>query len=125
MQLESGLLGSLEGFAVDRLGPRMIIVTGAVLFGLFWGMRGPMMSSMRGQYFGRAAFGAITGTSSILTTACSMVGPLLVGYMADAQGNYVQGFLVLAVVSDLGSIFFLVTRRPTLPVYSSNHLLAG
>jgi len=88
----------------------------AVLYGVFWGMRGPMMSSIRGQYFGRTSFGAISGTSSILTTACSMVGPLLAGYMADLRGNYVDGFLILATISGFGCIFFLLTKRPAPPV---------
>jgi MFS family permease len=92
----------------------------AVLYGIFWGMRGPMMSSIRGQYFGRTSFGAITGAAGILTTACSIVGPIFAGYMADTQGNYVQGFFVLAIVSGLGSIFFILTKRPAPPVRSSD-----
>jgi sugar phosphate permease len=89
------------------------------MYGLFWGMRGPMMSSIRGQYFGRTSFGTIMGTSAIITTACAMVGPLFAGVLADIQGDYVQGFLILAVVSGLGSVFFLMTERPTLPPSSS------
>ncbi|MBI4197621.1 MAG: MFS transporter [Chloroflexi bacterium] len=34
MQLESGLLGPIEGFLVDWLGPKAIMVIGAVIFGL-------------------------------------------------------------------------------------------
>ncbi len=77
------------------------------------------MSSIRGQYFGRTSFGTIMGTSAIITTACAMVGPIFAGVLADIQGDYVQGFLILAVVSGLGSVFFLMTERPTLPPSSS------
>lgn len=96
----------------------------SVLYGLFWGMRGPMMSSIRGLYFGRTSFGTITGAAAILTTASSMLGPIFAGYMADTQGNYVQGFLILAVVSGLGSVFFLLTRPPSAPERTSREVLA-
>ncbi|MBI4310769.1 MAG: MFS transporter [Chloroflexi bacterium] len=91
------------------------VILFAILYGLFWGMRGPMMSSLRGLYFGRSSFGAISGVAAIITTACSMTGPLIAGYFADTRGDYVQGFLILAVVSGLGSIFFIMTKRPAPP----------
>src|SRR2546428_5491639 len=37
----------------------------AVLQGLSWGMRGPLMAAIRADYFGSASFGTITGVSSI------------------------------------------------------------
>ncbi|HET8985207.1 MAG TPA: hypothetical protein VFN03_05565 [Trueperaceae bacterium] len=33
----------------------------AVLHGLSWGLRGPLMSAMRTDYFGRASFAMIMG----------------------------------------------------------------
>ena len=42
-------------------------------------------------------------------------GPLLAGILADQFGSYEFGFTLLAILSGLGSIFFLVARRPTPP----------
>jgi sugar phosphate permease len=86
-----------------------------VIYGFFWGIRGPMMNSIRGEYFGRASFGKIAGTSSLITMPFSMFGPIFTGFMADTQGDYIMGFIILSVVSALGSILFLLTRPPSLP----------
>lgn len=87
----------------------------AVLFGFAWGMRGPMMSSMRGDFFGRTHFAKITGTASLLTMPFSMVGPILAGFLADTQGNYQFALLLLAALSAIGCPLFLTLRRPATP----------
>ena len=38
----------------------------AVLHGTAWGLRGPMMTTIRADYFGRASFATIMGFSSLL-----------------------------------------------------------
>lgn len=87
-----------------------------VIYGFFWGLRGPLMNSIRGEYFGRASFGKIIGTSSLLTMPASILGPIIAGFMADTQGDYVMGLIILSVVSALGSVLFLITRPPPPPV---------
>jgi sugar phosphate permease len=84
----------------------------AVLHGSAWGMRGPLMGAIRADYFGSAAFGTITGISSMVLMVGMMGGPLVAGILADRTGSYVPGFSVLAAVSALGSVFFLLARRP-------------
>jgi len=74
-----------------------------------------MMSSIRGLYFGRASYGAISGMAGLLPMVFSIVGPIFAGFMADVQGSYVQGFLILALVSGLGSGFYLLTGSPPKP----------
>ena len=44
-----------------------------------------------------------------------IAGPLLAGIMADATGDYVTGFTVLAVLAGMGSAFFIFARRPVPP----------
>ena len=96
----------------ESLGQAMVY---AVLFGFAWGIRGPMMSSIRGEYFGRASFGKIAGTSFLLTTPGAIVGPVFAGLMADTQGDYVLGFIILAAVSGVGTLLFLLTKPPLPP----------
>ena len=43
------------------------------------------------------------------------LGPLLAGLIADATGDYVTGFTVLAVLAGMGSGFFIFARRPVPP----------
>jgi MFS family permease len=86
----------------------------AVLHGTAWGMRGPLMSAIRADYFGSGSFGTITGISSMVLMVGMMGGPLVAGVLADQTGSYVPGFSVLAAVAAVGSVFFLLARRPRL-----------
>ncbi len=92
-----------------------MVLAFAVVHGTAWGMRGPLMGAIRADYFGSAAFGTITGLSSMVLMIGMMGGPLVAGILADRTGTYVLGFSVLAALSALGSIFFLLARRPRLP----------
>jgi MFS family permease len=92
-----------------------MVLAFAVLHGLAWGMRGPLMSAIRADYFGSLAFGTITGISSMIAMIGMMAGPLVAGMLADRTGSYVPGFSVLAALAAVGSVFFVLARRPTLP----------
>jgi sugar phosphate permease len=89
-----------------------MLVAFAVLHGFSWGMRGPLMHAMRADYFGRRAIGMILGLSSIIIFVGQVGGPLIAGALADATGDYRIGFSVLAALSGLGSVFFLLAKRP-------------
>jgi sugar phosphate permease len=129
------------GFAGDRVSKRAIVVCCmvahaaglllltfatafwmvamfAVLHGTAWGVRGPLMSAIRADYFGAAAFGTITGFSSMIVMFGMMGGPLIAGILADQTGSYEIGFRVLAGLAALGSIFFVLARRPDPPARS-------
>jgi MFS family permease len=88
----------------------------AVIFGIAWGIRGPLMTSIRGDYFGRAHFGEIIGTSSLFTMCMSIVAPIFAGFMADWQGNYRLAFILLALISALGAVCFLLAKPPQPPL---------
>jgi sugar phosphate permease len=89
-----------------------MVLAFAVLHGLAWGVRGPLMSAIRADYFGAASFGTITGLSSMIVMFGMMGGPLVAGIIADRTGSYVLGFSILATLAALGSIFFVLARRP-------------
>lgn len=84
----------------------------AILHGLGWGIRGPLMSAMRADYFGRAAFAMVMGFSSLIITVGSVLGPLVVGLLADSSGGYAWGFGLLAVVGLLGAAAFFMLEKP-------------
>ncbi len=89
-----------------------MVLVFAVLHGVSWGMRGPLMAAMRADYFGSLSFGTITGVSSMFVMIGMMAGPLVAGILADHTGSYVPGFSVLAAMAALGSIFFALARQP-------------
>jgi MFS family permease len=87
----------------------------AVLHGLSWGIRGPLMAAIRADYFGSGSFGMITGLSSMVVMLGMMGGPVIAGVLADRTGSYQIGFRVLAALAGLGSILFVLARRPRRP----------
>ena len=84
----------------------------AVLMGIGWGGRAAPTSSVRGVYFGRKAFASITGMSMVPMNFFLLGGPLFAGYMRDATGDYDQPFVIIAVISMLGSCLYLFLGEP-------------
>lgn len=102
----TGLL--LVAFAVTPI----MVFAFALLHGMAWGMRGPLMVALRADYFGPSSFGTILGFSSLIVMFGMSGGPIIAGLMADAAGNYQGGLALLACGSFLGSFCFLFATPP-------------
>ena len=92
-----------------------MVLAFAVLHGAAWGLRGPFMQAMRADYFGRSAIGMILGLSFMIIVIGQVGGPMVAGIAADLTGNYRAGFTILALLAGLGSLFFILAKRPRLP----------
>lgn len=92
------------------------VVAFALLHGVAWGLRGPLMQSIRADYFGRNAIGMILGLSSVIIALGQIAGPMVAGMLADLTGNYRTGFTVLALTAGCGSLLFIFAIRPQRPV---------
>ena len=84
----------------------------AVVFGIGFGGRTPLTTSIRGLYFGRKAFASITGVSMIPMNVLLLVFPLFAGIMFDATGSYFIPFATIAVLSFIGALLFLMLGEP-------------
>ena len=89
--------------------------TFAVIFGIGFGGRNPLTTSIRGEYFGRGNFGKILGISTIPMNALLLLSSPFAGYMYDWQGSYTIAFLVLAAFNYAGGVCFLLAKRPQIP----------
>ncbi len=92
------------------------VALSVVIYGLSWGSRGPMLMSLRAEYFGRASFATIMGFSSLIMMLGMMAGPIFAGVMADRLGDYQLAFVILASVAGVFSVFFFLARAPQLPL---------
>jgi sugar phosphate permease len=89
-----------------------ILVVSALVHGTAWGLRGPFMQAIRADYFGRASIGMIMGLSNLVTVIGNISGPILAALFADWTGDYRTGFTILAIMAAIGSLFFMMARRP-------------
>ena len=89
--------------------------TFAVIFGVGFGGRNPLTTSIRGEYFGRGNFGKILGISTIPMNGLLLIASPFAGYMYDWQGSYTIAFLVLAAFNYAGGVCFLLAKRPQIP----------
>ena len=89
-----------------------MIILFAAMNGLAWGIRGPLMQTMRAEYFGRTNFGMIMGWSSVLIMAGSFSGPMIAGRLFDVAGSYQTGITLIALFPLVGSIFFGFSGPP-------------
>ena len=93
-----------------------MVLAFAILHGAGWGLRGPFMQAIRADYFGRSAIGMILGLSFMIIVVGQVGGPMLAGLFADMTGSYRTGFTILALLAGLGSLFFVVARKPERPL---------
>jgi len=91
------------------------VIAAALLHGLAWGLRGPLMGALRADYFGRASFAAVMGLSSLIVMFGTVGGPLVVGIVTDLTGSYAPAFASLSVLALIGSLGFATLRRPGAP----------
>lgn len=91
------------------------VIAFAVIFGLCWGVRVPLVNSVAGDYFGRASYGKILGALQLMGAPLGIIGPVLTGYAADVQGDYRAVFSVLAGLALLSGVLFFLVRPPAVP----------
>ena len=90
----------------------------AVIMGIGFGAWTPLLSAIRGVYFGRRAFATITGWSMIPMNILILLAPFFARIMVDVTESYTVPFITIGVVSFLGSCLFLLLGEPK-PVSTS------
>ena len=130
-QLAGGLIGDAANkrlivpFLIILQGLSLLVLAGAdniataMLFAVMWGIgfggRTPMLHAMRGEYFGTRHFGTILGMSSFPMSVGMMIAPFIVGRVHDIQQTYQWSLLVLACACGLAAITILFATRPVAP----------
>jgi MFS family permease len=88
--------------------------TYAVLYGIGWGIRTPVMNALQGEYFGLKSQGVIRGWLQSLSLPAVIAAPVVAGYIADLQGSYHLTFVVVSFVMLAGAalLFFATPPKP-------------
>jgi MFS family permease len=107
--------GGALALLVLEISPRPAwLVVYAILFGLGFGARGPIITAMATGLFGGRSFGAIYGLMNSGNGFGSAIGPWFGGVVHDLSGSYRAAFLASVGFSVLGAACFWMARwRPT------------
>ena len=87
----------------------------AVLYGIGLGARVPLLTAIRGDFFGRRNFATILGVSQVPMNFAMVGAPIAAGYIFDTLGSYSLAFMGLAVFNFLGAGMILISRKPQAP----------
>ena len=105
----------MHGLGIFMLGigqTTSVIILASILHGLAWGVRGPLMSALRADYFGRKNFGKIMGIADPIVISGALIEPVIAGYSFDAFGSYQTGFGWIALSALMGSACFAFAVKP-------------
>ena len=84
----------------------------AVLWGVGFGGRVPLLTSIIGEFFGRRNFGTILGVNMIPSNIAMIFAPLFAGYMFDVTQSYLIPFAAFAALGFVGAFMILLARAP-------------
>ncbi|MDP6514873.1 MAG: MFS transporter [SAR202 cluster bacterium] len=87
----------------------------AVMYGIGFGGRVPLLTAIIGDYFGRRHFGTILGINMIPSNISMIIAPLFAGYMFDVNQSYFVPFASFSALGLLGTFAILFARRPAPP----------
>lgn len=127
-RLVAGIGMIFHGIAMIILGGSSalwLIIVASLIQGGAWGIRGPVMTSIRADYFGQRALGAIMGFGTTFAMIGSTLGPIFAGIVLDQTGSYRPAFYMIAIASFVGAICFFFAVQPNLPERLSRHVASG
>jgi len=103
--------GSLALLALESDQRAGWLVAYALLFGLGFGARGPIITVMASDLFGGRRLGVIYGALGLGNGFGGAIGPWFGGVVHDVMGSYRLVFLASVVFCALGSTCFWLARR--------------
>jgi len=88
------------------------LVVFALLFGLGFGARGPIITAIASEWFGGRRFGLIYGVLNLGNGLAGALGPWFGGVVHDVSGSYRVAFAASIAFCACGSACFWLARRP-------------
>lgn len=102
-------IAAVQGTSIVLIGHMTSTIPLMLSIGLFGAMVGNvlmMQSLLIAERFGVKDFARISARSGLVSLTGTAVGPILIGSIRDAAGNYVVPYLVAGLVSLAGAVIF-------------------
>ncbi|MBG94728.1 MAG: hypothetical protein CL793_05660 [Chloroflexi bacterium] len=81
-------------------------------YGIGWGGGATTMSVVRADYFGRRAFGTISGLMDAVQMFGLVLGPVFAGWVYDTYESYYFAFMIFAASGLIAAIMMVFVRPP-------------
>lgn len=83
-----------------------------LIYGIGWGGGATTMSVVRADYFGRRAFGTISGLMDAVQMFGLVLGPVFAGWVYDKYESYYLAFMLFSVAGAIAAIMMIFVRPP-------------
>ena len=90
-----------------------LLVLYIVVYSVGWGGGATTMNATRGAYFGRRAFGTISGTMDFFQMFGLVLGPIYAGFVFDMTQSYSIAFNSFAISAVAAGVLMVFLRPPT------------
>jgi MFS family permease len=104
--------GAVALVALERWPSTSLLLLYALLFGLGFGARGPIITAIATELFGGPRFGVIYGVLNLANGVGAAIGPWFGGAVHDLTGSYRIAFLSSVLFSAAASACFWIAQRP-------------
>jgi MFS family permease len=103
--------GAAALLALEALPGAGWLVVFALLFGLGFGARGPIITAIASEWFGGRRFGVIYGVLNLGNGLAGAIGPWFGGWVHDVSGSYRIAFAASIAFCAIGSTCFWLSWR--------------
>ena len=83
-----------------------------LVYGVGWGGGATLMSVVRAEYFGRRAFGTISGMMDFVQMFGLVLGPVFAGFVYDLTNSYYVAFMIFTISGALASAMMIFLKPP-------------
>ena len=113
----STIIMGLSALALTRTHAVEMTYVFAVFFGMGNGLRSPLTTAVRGDYFGRKSFPMILGLSMVVMSVTLIAAPLLTAWYRDrvGEGGFILPIEVMIGITLFGAFLFLFAKKPAPP----------
>ncbi|MFC2009969.1 MFS transporter [Chloroflexota bacterium] len=111
----SSVMMAISIFVLGIASSKTMAFVYAVIYGIGWGIRTPVMNAIQGEYFGLKSQGIIRGWLQSLSLPFMIAAPVVAGYIADVQGTYRTTFIVMSFVTLAGAALLFLATPPKPP----------
>tara|TARA_B100000809_G_scaffold246903_1_gene275341 strand:- start:2973 stop:3326 length:354 start_codon:yes stop_codon:yes gene_type:complete len=109
----SMMLVGLGAFILSHVTEGMgMLLLYIVVYSIGWGGGATTMNATRGAYFGRRAFGTISGSMDFVQMFGLVLGPVFAGFVFDRTASYTIAFNSFAISAFAAGALMFFLRSP-------------